>query len=520
MHTLTRTQRRSSADTVRDEAGTRSMPAGKQPKAESLQSEQDARNPTGFAHDFSGVAVSGLAGRNSGDADTADAGHGGELNAGRTTRAPGLRLQRACACGGTCSGCRGREAGLEKEPRRVRRMRNHAGSDAVATVPPSVDDVLSSPGQSLDTSTRSFMESRFGHDFGRVRVHTNEAASRSAADIDARAWTVGDDIAFGSGQYNPQSPGGAGLLAHELTHVLQQKGADRSAESLELGAVDDPYEREAHANAAALATGEGGALASVPSTRVQRSFASGLLDVLLFIPRLFGLEVFLAEDLRDYLRGLRERSGPEGSLFGDNKARACVSRENELGPYDTQTKVWLVQEMLKGWTSGLDEGSIITLLRRSADRQQIVTTVGRDLIWSNFSGSNRRIVEALTLTSADAGDALVSRLRGLDPGDLQDYRANTTDPAVLDSIRRAAALMNITAPVPVNAAINAAGQADFVINGVSISVQPDRINPALGNHAFTHGDFHWTGWQEIPITPQSANVPVGGGAMTTDIRLS
>lgn len=78
------------------------------------------------------------------------------------------------------------------------------------------------PGRPLDPDTRRFMESRFGTDFGPVRLHTGGAASASAESIQARAYTLGRDIAFASGEYRPGTPEGNRLLAHELTHVIQQ----------------------------------------------------------------------------------------------------------------------------------------------------------------------------------------------------------------------------------------------------------------------------------------------------------
>src|SRR6185436_8580111 len=140
-----------------------------------------------------------------------------------------------------------------------------------------------------------------------------------------------------------------------------------------------------------------------------------------------------------------------------------------------------------------------------SERAQIVSAVGRNHLWSKFDGSNRRIIEALTLTAADAGDALVSRLRNLTPDEIRDYSGNVTDPAVRESVRRAAALANITAPVPTGATITAAGQANFTINGVRVIVDPDQINPSLGNHGFTHSDFRFNAPAEIPITPDIAS---------------
>src|SRR6266567_1630006 len=83
--------------------------------------------------------------------------------------------------------------------------------------------VVGSGGQGLDDRTRTDMESSFGHDFGGVRVHTDAAASSSAEAVRAQAYTVGDDIVFRSGSYQPGTPSGRHLLSHELTHVVQQR---------------------------------------------------------------------------------------------------------------------------------------------------------------------------------------------------------------------------------------------------------------------------------------------------------
>lgn len=82
-------------------------------------------------------------------------------------------------------------------------------------------------GQPLDADTRQFMESRFGQDFSQVRIHTDTQAAHSAAAIQARAYTSGQHIVFGQGQYQPSSDSGRRLLAHELVHVGQQEHAER-----------------------------------------------------------------------------------------------------------------------------------------------------------------------------------------------------------------------------------------------------------------------------------------------------
>lgn len=88
--------------------------------------------------------------------------------------------------------------------------------------------VLRGGGSPLPAPTRSFFESRFGRDFGDVRIHRGARAAGAAASLDARAFTVGRDIAFGAGEFAPETRRGRHLLAHELTHVVQQGSAARS----------------------------------------------------------------------------------------------------------------------------------------------------------------------------------------------------------------------------------------------------------------------------------------------------
>ncbi len=94
------------------------------------------------------------------------------------------------------------------------------------TAPPIVDELLRSPGRPLDAGTREFMEPRFGHDFSRVQVHSGAAAAQSARDLSASAYTVGHHIVFDSGRFVPGTDEGRRLLAHELTHVVQQTSLD------------------------------------------------------------------------------------------------------------------------------------------------------------------------------------------------------------------------------------------------------------------------------------------------------
>jgi len=131
----------------------------------------------------------------------------GSPSVSAATAAPGQpTLRRACA---KC----------EEEERTLRRSAAHT-SPAIA--PPSVAATLAQPGEPLAHRVRNFMEPRFAADFSRVRVHRGDDASRSAAAVNARAYTVGEHVVFGAGQYAPETANGQKLLAHELTHVIQQ----------------------------------------------------------------------------------------------------------------------------------------------------------------------------------------------------------------------------------------------------------------------------------------------------------
>ena len=144
----------------------------------------------------------------------------------------GARIQPKCAaCGGAapapeakCPACEAKERGVQRKP-----AGNATGSAASALVP--------GPGALLSHEVRAFFEPRFQRDFGDVRVHADRNAATAAQSLDALAYTSGRDIVFGEGQYAPGTTAGRRLLAHELTHVVQQTGtAPRSG-----GAGDSPH---------------------------------------------------------------------------------------------------------------------------------------------------------------------------------------------------------------------------------------------------------------------------------------
>jgi Domain of unknown function (DUF4157) len=182
------------------------------------------------------------------------------------TTAPSKFLQRQCACGnrttigGQCAECAKKKSPLQRKlaisnsnhpleqeadriadqvmaasthsmiecaPLQIQRFNGQATNSA-NTAPASVDRVLAGSGQPLEHALRKDMEQRFGHDFSHVRVHAGDAAEQSAQDVNANAYTVGQNIVFGPSRFAPETYQGRRLLAHELTHVVQQSGAQGS----------------------------------------------------------------------------------------------------------------------------------------------------------------------------------------------------------------------------------------------------------------------------------------------------
>lgn len=110
-------------------------------------------------------------------------------------------------------------------PPQIQRLAGPAGGQTDAA-PAGVAETLAAPGRPLEPALRREMEQRFGHDFSRVRVHSGAAAEQSARRLNAHAYTVGANIVFGAGRFSPATREGRGLLAHELTHVVQQSSGN------------------------------------------------------------------------------------------------------------------------------------------------------------------------------------------------------------------------------------------------------------------------------------------------------
>jgi hypothetical protein len=118
-------------------------------------------------------------------------------------------------------------AACEEETRRLQTTPTGSSEAAAGAGPDLVDEMLRTPGQSLDAELRTFMEPRFAFDFSGVRIHADRLAGDLADRLDAHAFTIENHVAFGHGRYEPRSSQGRRLLVHELAHVVQQGGGPR-----------------------------------------------------------------------------------------------------------------------------------------------------------------------------------------------------------------------------------------------------------------------------------------------------
>lgn len=242
-----------------------------------------------------------------------------------------------------------------RAPEQLQREATGATPVAEGAAGAAVQSTLACAGAPLDAATRGFMESRFGHDFSRVRIHADMQAAASAQSVGARAYTVGADLVFGRGQYAPATPAGRHLLAHELAHVVQQKsGGDTGL--------------------------------------VQRALLSAReLDD-------FETDAFAVANLQSYLAG----HGPgriEDNNDSDDKARRIVRLwKNGDAPFVTLTadqKILLIQEMQSGFTANDDERGILALLLGSPeDLSAIFTAIDPAQLDTDFQGDEEDVLRA------------------------------------------------------------------------------------------------------------------------------
>ncbi|MBZ9935659.1 DUF4157 domain-containing protein [Mesorhizobium sp. BR1-1-16] len=189
--------------------------------------------------------------------------------------------------------------------------------------PPLVETVLGQSGQALDRQARGFLEPRFGRDFSNVRIHNDQTAHGSAAAIGARAFTSGDHVVFGRGQWRPDTAQGLHLLAHELAHGAGKGTGDRRT--------------------------------------VWRKSTLDISD--------FDAGSFTDASLLAYLTKLRSAKVIEDKGDSDDKARGVVRKWVQGGDdfvLEPELKVLLIREMQSGFTGDDDERAILNLLEKSA----------------------------------------------------------------------------------------------------------------------------------------------------------
>ncbi|MEO6732287.1 MAG: DUF4157 domain-containing protein [Ferruginibacter sp.] len=139
-----------------------------------------------------------------------------------------------------------------RSPNGITQIVQTKGDVAATTASPHLENNIAASrgsGSSMDDSTQSFMAGSFGIDFSKVKIHTDDKARQMNEEINARAFTVGEDVYFNKGEYQPGSPNGTRLLAHELTHVAQQSGGGQRIQK------DDPAPDAATAAEAKKKTG-------------------------------------------------------------------------------------------------------------------------------------------------------------------------------------------------------------------------------------------------------------------------
>jgi hypothetical protein len=152
-------------------------------------------------------------------------------------------------------------AGCEEEQQEKGSVLRSAEAGASRVAAPRGDVVPPGGGRPLDSTTRDYFAMRFGRDFGDVRVHTDGSADAAARGLRATAYTTGRDIVFRQGAYAPESSSGRRLLAHELTHVVQQeRGSVTATQPFSVSEPHDEAEREADRVASAVTGSEPGEL--------------------------------------------------------------------------------------------------------------------------------------------------------------------------------------------------------------------------------------------------------------------
>ncbi len=206
----------------------------------------------------------------------------------------------------------------------VQRAAGNAAATSMMERSP-VHDVVSSGGAPLDEEVRTDMEGRMGQDFSDVRVHTGDAADTSARSVSAHAYTVGSNIVFQRGTYDPGSTQGRTLLAHELTHVVQQRSGPVDGTPAMGGvSVSDPSDRfevEASRNAERVM--------SQPTPAVQTSTAAAA-------PAAPAVQRHADHGEETAVQAVHDSSLPVVQREGEEEEEMQAAHDDSLGPVQRQ----------------------------------------------------------------------------------------------------------------------------------------------------------------------------------------
>ena len=279
------------------------------------------------------------------------------------------------------------------------------GPTGNAGVPESVQEVITSTGRSLDASIQRAMEDRMGDSLGDVRIHTGPQAAAACEAINARAFTVGNHVAFNQGEYDPSSPEGQHVLAHELAHVRQQTDGAVSMlpqEDVELEVDPDPaLEREAEETA-------------------QRVMAGGELD----IQRLADTEVHVQRSIKEALSSVSEtvadwRSDSDESRFqqlddGDlaETVGALVENQREIMTTLEDQQRGLVDKVGESTGKGIVGGMIglgVTAATQSPLIGTLAASTTSDVGKTLYGSMYQRGTETLT----DVAEVSAEKLDGI-----------------------------------------------------------------------------------------------------------
>jgi hypothetical protein len=232
-------------------------------------------------------------------------------------------------------------------------------------------DALNAPGQPVHESVRPLMESRIGFDFSKVRVHTDSRAAESARSLNAEAYTSGSNVVFAQGHYDPLSAAGQSLLAHELTHVAQQGGRNRSPDKIDF-AASSGHELEAERVASSFMQKSGspcfGHAAPISAATLQRKVAmrdvgrgeqSGFARVPELVTRLNAMSagltfVLTGPDLTYTLKpgGTRSNFDTQMQGFVDQAAVIPLRFTNRHGLLGNKTAGFHASVTEDAWSSG------------------------------------------------------------------------------------------------------------------------------------------------------------------------